>query len=304
MHGLLRRAPGPWSPTVAFEPYSAVDQYFPKTKPSALDVRCKESLEKMLKPCNLKVITPLLDQFKDWEKQEIVKLAECAGVLENLWGPVIIPRVASDTELTNYNGRTRLEKAVHVSADKAQADMLRNRCKSDQKDTALHKKRQHFSNYSQAPSVDSVSSYYRLGSKSILSESSSKLLNERARKGLAEWQVRGPEADRVLTAQVMHSLENIHDVLKRQPQYTEIAARRGSGPQARSDALYEHALNLPRCPTLPHSRSLPTVIARPPPPEDFSKLTRPGGSIVQMHDSVKLQREKNAIKSRASKVVC
>jgi len=289
---------------VAFEPYSAVDQYFPKTKPSALDVRCKESLEKMLKPCNLKVITPLLDQFKDWEKQEIVKLAECAGVLENLWGPVIIPRVASDTELTNYNGRTRLEKAVHVSADKAQADMLRNRCKSDQKDTALHKKRQHFSNYSQAPSVDSVSSYYRLGSKSILSESSSKLLNERARKGLAEWQVRGPEADRVLTAQVMHSLENIHDVLKRQPQYTEIAARRGSGPQARSDALYEHALNLPRCPTLPHSRSLPTVIARPPPPEDFSKLTRPGGSIVQMHDSVKLQREKNAIKSRASKVVC
>mmetsp|Transcript_75486 Transcript_75486/g.233524 ORF Transcript_75486/g.233524 Transcript_75486/m.233524 type:complete len:274 (+) Transcript_75486:200-1021(+) len=213
----------------------------------------------------------------------------------------------------NSNGRPKLMKAVHVTADRVQHDMLRNKSRGDQKDEALHEKRRFVSSYSAVPSRDTVSDYHRLSEVPIARDPTMQVLTEHARRKLHNWQVRGPEQSRECAAQVMRSLRSLTKAIERLPTYAEHSAhQQTSCGDACTASLHDYSKVVPKghrlfkAATVPlqHSRSSPAVVQPLPliDPEELDALNRPGGYLVNHADSAPLQMLKNKDRAVKSKI--
>lgn len=268
------------------------------------------SLQKILKPCHYSVIVPWMKSAGTEAKRDMVSLARHAsGVGTEYDDPVLAFKASQEPAVVNSNGRPRLMKAVHVTADRAQHDMIRNRCHSDQKDAALHEKRRFFSNFHPIPTRDTVADFYRLGEVPVAKDPTMQVLTEHARRKLHNWQVRGPEQNRESSAQVMRSLRSISKAVDRLPTYAEHIVSQPQGLDDMNSSLHEYSKVIPKghrsfkAPTVPlrHSSSSPAVLQPLIDPEELSAIGRPGGYLVNHADSAPLQMMKNkerAVKSK------
>eukprot|EP00415_Alexandrium_ostenfeldii_P004185 UN4185 len=201
-------------------------------------------------------------------------------------------------------------KAVHVTADRAQHDLLRNRSKADQKDTALREKRRFFSNFQPVPNRDTVAGFYRLGEVPIARDPTMEILGEHARRKLQNWQVRGPEQNSESSAQVMRSLRSLSRAVDRLPTYAEHAVSQPFGNTDCHSTLHEFSKIQPRghrsfkAPTVPlqHSSSSPAVLQPLFDPEEITAIGRSGGYLVNHADSAPLQMLKNKERAVKSKI--
>jgi len=275
-----------------------------------LDLECKESLQKILKPCHYPVIVPWMKAAGTEAKRDMVSLARHAsGVSTECVDPVTTFKASREPALVNPNGRPKLVKAVHVTADRAQHDMLRNRSQSDQRDEALQEKRRFFSTFHPIPSRDTVSDFYRLAEVPVARDPTMQVLTEHARRKLHNWQLRGPEQSRESAAQVMRSLRSLSQAIARLPTYAEHSVQHEGG-EALTGSLFEFSKTVPKghrtlkAPSVPlrHSSSSPAVLQPLIDPEDLSAVTRPGGYLVNHADSAPLQLLKNKQRAMTSKI--
>jgi hypothetical protein len=250
------------------------------------------------------------------EKRDVVKLAQLAakGGNESTHPPSWLP-AHQDPVFVNDRGRVRLAKTIPVTADRIQSDMLKNRHGSDAKDTHLEKKRQWFKEWAPIPSINSVGDFFHLKANPVYTESIAQVLSESAKRGLARWQVDGPEQNDSTAANAMRSLRSIADAVARIPRYREHARDQMAGATGRSDLLHEYSTMAPR-----GSRSLmsqPYAIpdrqvhvskSNPNLPRPFTeqaeidKISRPGGYVVNLHDREPLQMLKNRERNQSSKI--
>jgi len=239
----LHRGPGPWSPQLSTP---AGDQFFPKAGPTNLDLECKDALQQVLRPSFYPVIVPWMNSVSNEFKRDMVNVARFAsGAGVDVDDPVLAYKASRDPVHHNVNGRPKLMKGMHVTGDRAQSDLLRNRSASDQKDSTLHEKRRFFATFSPTPSRDSVSDYFRLQEVSIAEDPTMQVLTEHARRKLHQWQLRGPERDRRTAAQVMRSLRSINEAISRLPRYAEHGVQQPPGEGTRA-TLFEHSHIIPK----------------------------------------------------------
>jgi len=304
----LHRGPGPWSPQLQLP--SGRDSYNPQSGPSTLDVQCKAALHQVLKPSHYGVIVPWMRSVGTEAKRDMVNLGRHAsGASVEHEDPVHTFAASRETAILNPNGRPKLAKAVHVTADRAQSDMLRNRSGAEQRDTGRESSRRFFSNFHPIPNRDTVADFYRLGDVPIASDSTTQVLTEHARRKLHQWQVRGPEGSKEGSAQVMRSLRSLSSACERVPKYSDaVAVFRPSDPKEAGTFLHEYAMAVPkghkslRAP-LQHARSAPAIIPKPLfDPEEIEGISRPGGDRVDHFDSAPIQKMKNHERAMKSKI--
>lgn len=282
--------PGPWLPSKPADGRSG-GSYVP-SGPDNLDVECKASLQKLLKPSHYSAIDVWMRSHGTKDKKGVLKLAE-AAVGDN-GVPVQQDKAyaASQQQVQmNTKGRHRLVDAVHVTPDRMQHDLLRVRSGEEQRDKDLVRRRKFLRDYTPIPSTESVSDYYRLNDVAISREPSAKVLNEDARRGLTRWQIRGPENHREDTAHVMQALRSLSSAVDAVPQYADSMRARGSGGESH-DRLFDHGQikeasrsghYIRRVPTTQPgahlSRSAPTLPPAYMKEEDLQNITRPGGYV-------------------------
>jgi len=220
--------------------------------------------------------------------------------------PNAIAKSASEPTLVNMRGRVQKMDGVHVTADRAQNDLLRNTCASDQKDAALRRRREHFAGHASVPSTESVADYFRMQVHPAREDESSAMLSEQARRGLARWQIGGPEANTADAAQVMRSLRGLSRVVKMQPTYRDHSRDKPPGGISASNCLHEYkqVKDLSRYPqpVTKFSRPAPMRTRTPPAPEDFQSISKPGGYICKLMDSTPFQMTKNKVRNQQSKI--
>lgn len=313
----LERGPGPWIPQYRTRSGPAAQEtYFPKTGPNNLDLECKAALQQVLKPSHYGVIAPWMATARTDAKREVVKFAKVAAVGDaDLKDPRTAFMATAEPVLTNKNGRARLASSVPCTADRMQSDLLRNRCGSDQRDTALEAKRRFFKEFVPVPSCSSVDDFHKLRDAPAASDDSTRVLNEQARRNLQAWQVRGPERDSDGAAQVMRSLRTLSGAVGALPVYHEYSRERPPGGEGCTTFLNEYSKAVPRGPKsfkagsipvqLQPSRSAPALLQPAPPliePEEIEKVSRPGGFLVNMFDHPNLQMLKNKERAHTSKI--
>jgi len=305
--------PGPWIPSAGGGGSSSFDG----SGADNLDLECKASLQKILKPRNYGAIDIWMRNHGTKDKKGIVLLAEAAV------GDNGVP-VRQDSAFAasqqpvqlNPQGRHRVSDAVHVTADRQQADLTKLRCGGDQRDKELVRKRKFIRDFAPIPSADSVSDFYRLSDVPVAAEPGAKALSEDARRGLSRWQIRGPERNREETAQICQALRSLGDAVTACPTYTDNLRGRRGGSQGCSDCLFEHGeikrlsrsgCYMRRVPTTQPgqglSRSMPTIPPAYIGAEEISNVKRPGGFVVNLMDCEPLQMRKNRQRNITSKIV-
>eukprot|EP00425_Heterocapsa_triquetra_P009481 CAMPEP_0195131884 /NCGR_PEP_ID=MMETSP0448-20130528/145911_1 /TAXON_ID=66468 /ORGANISM="Heterocapsa triquestra, Strain CCMP 448" /LENGTH=347 /DNA_ID=CAMNT_0040169865 /DNA_START=23 /DNA_END=1066 /DNA_ORIENTATION=- len=321
----LHSGPGAWAPSLSapvaaawqsgLQPVYSPDARggrLPRQGPTNLDLEAKAALQKMLRPSNLNVIGPFLQQASLEDKKDVVRmerqLAACEReAVDARRAPVLV----AEEVVMNPHGRQRLAKSVPVTADRAQSDLLRNRHGADQRDTALHAKRKFFSDFAPVPSTASVDDFFRLGMLPAESDAVSKVLTEWARKRLQQWQTRGPERSREGTACVMRALRCIHVAVSAVPTYSQHSVLARPGAQGYTDSLHDYTFvrpdrNMPNIKpqprTLAHSLSAPTVLRPYLDPGEIEGVRRPGGYILDLKDKTMVQTIKNRERGTVSKM--
>lgn len=305
----IARAPGPWSPQLPGGSGRG-DPNFVRCGSSNLDIKCKESLQQILRPNNYSVIVPWVNSASKDQKEDMVRLARSAAIADSeASDPRKAWAVSQEKVQVNAKGRPRLAQAVHCTPDRAQSDLLRNRHGEDQRDASLARKRRFFTDFVQVPSSDSVNDFYRLSEVPVGSDASVGVLSERARRGLQRWQVHGPEKDREVSASVMRSLRSLNSAIKSMPSYSEQSQ---VGSRSRGDVLFEFSKSAPRgMRSLPktsppggllHSNSAPATLRPLIDPQDISTITKPGGYVVKLTDKEPVQMLKNKQRNQVSKI--
>jgi len=275
-------------------------------------------MQKILKPSNYGAIDIWMRNHGTKDKRGMVLLGEAAV------GDNGVPvhqdsayKALQQTVKLNPKGRHRVDDAIHVTADRAQADLLRIRCKEDQSDKELVRRRKFVSDFAPVPSTDSVSEFYRLGDVPISSEAGAKVLTEDARRGLTRWQIRGPERNREETAQICKALRSLGGAVDGIPQYTDEMRNRRTGGQGCSSCLHDYGevkrasrngsyiRRLPRTqPGEGLSRSMPTIPPAYISTEELAAVKRGGFSVtVGLNDCEPLQYMKNIQRNKFTKIV-
>eukprot|EP00441_Pelagodinium_beii_P023499 CAMPEP_0197657120 /NCGR_PEP_ID=MMETSP1338-20131121/44436_1 /TAXON_ID=43686 ORGANISM="Pelagodinium beii, Strain RCC1491" /NCGR_SAMPLE_ID=MMETSP1338 /ASSEMBLY_ACC=CAM_ASM_000754 /LENGTH=312 /DNA_ID=CAMNT_0043233425 /DNA_START=125 /DNA_END=1063 /DNA_ORIENTATION=- len=287
------------------------DDILPKKGPSNLDIECKASLQQILRPSNYGVINPWMESATIGMKRDMVQLAKMVKSAGER--PVQAP-VAMTQVIAIPSGRQRAANVVPVSADRAQADLLRNRSGSDARDVALQAERQYCDRYARIPSTGSVADFYRLKNAPVQMEPSTKVLTDLARARLQQWQVHGPEADHHVSAEIMRSLRSIASAVERLPTYADHRISAQPTQQGLRDSLYEYSKTtsmtgsrilkekVAKGRVMAHSSSAPAVFRPVVSEEDVSAITRPGGYVVKLMDQTPLQMLKNKSRSAQSQV--
>jgi hypothetical protein len=250
------------------------------------------------------------------DKLGVVKLAEAAvgdnGISEK---QDLAYAALQQPVQQNPKGRHRLSAAVHMTADRQQVDLMKVRSGSDQSDLNLVRKRKFARDFVATPSIDSVSEFYRLGDKPIVNEISAKVLTEEARRGLARWQIRGPENNREDTAQIMQCLRSLGDSVKSMPAWSDQLRARSMGESVGSTLHADHAIRIAArqgryerlLPTMQSGRGLARSCPTIPPAylsdDDLRNVGRPGGYVVDLMDCEPLQMKKNKQRNHTSKIV-
>lgn len=289
----------------------------------------------MLRSHHYQSINPWLASATEEEKRDMVALAK---ITEQ--GAPAPPRPAdgygerlpAPTAVTSKHGRLRLQgkvvgdlgKQVTVCGDRAQADLLRNRCGADVTDEALQRRRDRFSRYAAVPSTDSMNDYFRLQSQPVNGtdrataqpiavtrghavhggDRNTAVLTEKAQRTLEHWQLTGPEASREGAARGMRALRGLNSAVAAVPSY-EGHARAHGGSLSHLDVLHEFAATREYWPPrkLQASRSAPAIsLNAPPPPEDYHAIELPGGYMVNPYDTTDFMGRKNRARNITSKI--
>lgn len=260
-------------------------------------------MQKTLKPCYFSVIVPWMQSASIEAMRDMVKLGRAMEAGESE------PRKEETAQvLVNSTGRGRLENAIPCSGDRHQVDLLRNRSKSDQTSKTRNAERRSFAEFSMGglPNTQSVSDYFRLAQVAISKEETSKVLTEQAKRRIERWQVRGPDENPAVAAQVMRSLRSICNAVSQLPTYAESRGCR-SGGQVCTDSLYEFSLVAPKgartfkvasTGVLRPSMSEPTL-------QRSSADTKPRSLVswtLNLDDAAPVQRRKNKERSITTKI--
>lgn len=341
------RSPGPWHPTLATQSdaqgLGRGGGAWQKRGASGLDGQCQEAMQQLLRPVHYPAIVPWMRAVGSQEKREMVRLAKFASGADSADDPthrsLAAPRVlvearssrsfpvsddgvhgrsrslgaSGDRMITNAKGRPMLANTVNISGDRLQADLNRNRHGADQKDEALHRKRQFFSEYARVPSTNSVADFFKLDNSPILKDGSMAMLTENARRGLQRWQVRGPERNPEVSAAVMRSLRSLHSAVAALPKYAEHSHYADLSGQPVTDSLHDYATVVPKGHrilrpkpvldrSLKYSSSAPTLPGRLVTRSEAEAVTRPGGFIVKLMDYEPMQFLKNRQRNKSSKI--
>eukprot|EP00927_Polykrikos_kofoidii_P054500 TRINITY_DN48910_c0_g1_i1.p1 TRINITY_DN48910_c0_g1~~TRINITY_DN48910_c0_g1_i1.p1 ORF type:complete len:341 (-),score=40.37 TRINITY_DN48910_c0_g1_i1:160-1182(-) len=312
----LANGPGPWSPSLGVTGQCQAGGTFQKNGPTNLDLKCQESLQKLLKPCNYPAIVPWLRQAGASEKRDMVKLAELAarGGSE-ITHPISWLPPTGGHVVVNDRGRPRLANTIPVTGDRVQSDLAKNRHGADMRDVALEKKRRFFSNWAPVPSVDSVGDFFHLKDNPVATNAVAQVLTESAKRGLQRWQVQGPEQSGGTSANVMKSLRSLHDAVNRIPRYREHVLDERLRGQGCKDILHDYAMSQPvrtrsLVPApygrpdrhLHHSSSAPATLRPLIEPSEIDSIYRPGGYVVGLSDREPVQNLKNKERNQASKI--
>lgn len=306
----LPRGPGPWVPSsLSFPGASSQEDILPRTGPSNLDLACKAALQQILRPSNYPVINPWMMSASTAMKRDMVQLADTvkqAGEKAQMPSPAM-------QVVQNPSGRMRSASAIPMTADRAQADLQRNRSGSDQRSIAVQEERNYFQRYSRIPSTDSVADFHRLSHAPVHMEESTKVLSDQARRRLMQWQLQGPEQNHHISAEIMRSLRSISSAVDRLPTYVDAQRTRQPGTQGLKESLYDYSKTtshvgtriLKEVPVLkrtPHSSSAPALHRPLISPEDVDAIGRPGGYVVKLMDNTPLQTIKNKTRALQSQV--
>jgi len=285
--------------------------------PDNLDVECKASLQKLLKPSNYAAIDVWMRSHGTKDKKGILLLAE-AAVGDNGVPVQQDKAYAASRQPVQLNpkGRHRVATSVHVTADRQQADLLKVKSGEEQRDKDLLRRRKFLQDYAPMPSTESVSDYYRLSDVPVAAEPGAKVLTEDARRGLARWQIRGPEQNREQTAHICQALRSLGDSVNACPTYTDNLRASRSGGHGCTERLVDHGAvkqlhrsgnfirRLPMTqPGQGLSRSMPSIPPAYLDRETIENIKRPGGYVVNLMDNEPLQMMKNKRRSCTTKMV-
>jgi len=280
--------------------------------PTNLDLECKAALQKLLRPSNYNIVEPWLRQAPIQAKKDVANLEKQLVAAERDAADARKAYVMSQEKLVStQQGRPRLASAVQVTADRQQADLLRNRCGSDAKDRFREAKRQFARDFAPIPNQDSVHQQYCLQDMPLGTSDVVKVLTEDTRRRLSAWQVRGPERNKEASACVMRALRAINQAVEGMPTYQKHAAHQYSGgihdsltdySYIKPRSLHRHSRNLPNTMqpngTLSRSLSCPVSLPRYIDPQEFQKVSNPGGDIIDwVGDEVIIQGAKNRERS-------
>lgn len=284
--------------------------------PSNLDLECKASLQKLLRPSHYGAIDIWMRNHNTKDKKGMVLLAE-AAVGDNGVAPLGDKAYAALNEPVQLNtkGRHRVSTSVHVTADRQQHDLTKLRCGADQTNMELVKKRRFLDDFAPVHNINSVSEFYRLSDVPIAAEPGAKVLSEDARRGLSRWQIRGPERNREETATICQALRSLGDAVDARPTYTDELRNRRDGGKGASDCLHSYGETkrasrsgnyMRRMPmTQPGqglSRSMPSIPPSYMSLEDIKDVNRPGGFKCNLMDCEPLQMRKNRQRGITSKM--
>jgi len=313
MTGKGSSGPAPWKPNAQGEKGSRGGRVA-KEGPTQVEVECKAALEQILRPSNFAVIQPWMQSASTGAKRDMVQLAKMASSgagLSDIPSQQLLAAQRSGVVL-NPQGRNRAANVIPMTADRAQADLLRNRSGSDVKDTAVEAKRQYFARYSSIPSTDSVANFHRLKIAPVHLEESTKVLNDQCRRNLLRWQTLGPENNPDASAEMMRSLRSIASAVERVPTYKEHFGTRTLGGEACRDSLFEFSRVAPKGSRtlkesftrsqMHHSSSAPAILKPFLSQQDIDDVKRPGGYVVLLNDSEQLQLRKNKERAKFCKI--
>jgi len=274
--------PGPWNPSDTRQNLGrsgpgGTDKAFPKAGYDSLDLECTASLQKILKPSNYVAINPWMQSANSKDKRCIVNLAKASAAAEDarMENQALAHAKSMQPVVQNAKGRRRLASAIQKTADRAQCDLFINRSLADQADKGRLQSRRHLQAFASVPSLHSVSDYYSLADRPIASDPSMRVITDAARRGLALWQVRGPEENPESTAEVMQSLRSLSSTVAKMPM-----------PQA----------------TLQHSGSAPALPRPFYDPIEISNVSKPGGYRVGLQDKEHIAMLKNKTRNQNSKL--
>lgn len=282
-----------------------------------MDLECKASLQKILKPVNYPAIDVWMRNHGIKEKKGILLLAE-AAVGDN-GVPVEQDKAFAALQQPvrlNPKGRHRVADAVHVTADRIQHDLTKVRSGEDQRNKDLVKKRRFASDFVSIPSTESISDFYRLADVAVSQEPGAKVLNEDAKRGLTRWQIRAPERAREETATICQALRSIGQAVEAVPRYEDHLRIRKPGTKGTLDCLFDqgevkrafrsgnYERRLPMMvPGAGLSRSMPTIPPAYVSEKEITDISRPGGYVVGLMDCEPLQMKKNKQRNITSKLV-
>lgn len=290
-----------------------------KSGPSNLDNEAKEALQQLLKPSNFAAIMPWIYEAREQEKRDMVKLAQLAAEGGNCshCPPAWIPAPQAPLK-KNDNGRISFAKSVSMTADRYQSDLQKTASGEAQRNRLLEKKRTWIRDWAPIASINTVGDYFHLRDHPIYTHECAQVLTESAKRGLARWQLDGPERHHGVSANCMRSLRSISDAVARVPRYTQVQNRQHVG-YGRKELLYDYGQEVPASNvimprmlmpapyaipdrTMHHSSSAPATLRPTIEPADIERIKQPGGHVVGLMDREPLAMLKNRQRNNTSSV--
>mmetsp|Transcript_34138 Transcript_34138/g.76604 ORF Transcript_34138/g.76604 Transcript_34138/m.76604 type:complete len:316 (-) Transcript_34138:43-990(-) len=281
-------------------------------EPTHLDLDCKAALQQLLRPSYYGVIDPWMTTASSRMKQDMVQLGRVVKETD-LPGrnPYLLADVGKIQVLANPAGRHREANVIPVTADRVQADLLRNRSGAEQRDVRRVEKRRYMARYAAIPSTASVADFFQMSHAPIQLDPTMKVLTDRVRAKLQQWQVLGPEEQPHTAAEIVRGLRNLAAACERMPTYADYAATLDPA-QAPHERLFGYSQavprgrrtlkELPRMSKIPLASSAPALLRPFLDPEEIDAIARPGGTVVQLGDKEPLQRMKNVARASQSQV--
>lgn len=272
----------------------------------------KEALQQLLRPSYYGVIAPWMETASNRMKRDMVLLGRVVKETDHPGkNPHLLADVGKIQVIQNPAGRHREANVIPVTADRIQADLLRNRSGTQQRDVGRVKERRYMARYHSIPSTSSVADFFQLSQTPIHLDPTMKVLTDRVRAKLQQWQVLGPEQQPHTAAEVIRGLRTLAAACERMPTYADYAASLDP-EQAPHERLFGYSQAVPRgrrtlkaVPRMsktPLTSSAPAILRPFLDPAEIEAIARPGGTAVQLSDKEPLQRLKNVARASQSQV--
>lgn len=258
------------------------------------------------------MIAPWMETASNRTKRDMVLLGRVVKETDHPGkNPHLLADVGKIQVIQNPAGRHREANVIPVTADRIQADLLRNRSGTQQRDVGRVKERRYMARYHSIPSTSSVADFFQLSQTPIHLDPTMKVLTDRVRAKLQQWQVLGPEQQPHTAAEVIRGLRTLAAACERMPTYADYAASLDP-EQAPHERLFGYSQAVPRgrrtlkaVPRMsktPLTSSAPAILRPFLDPAEIEAIARPGGTAVQLSDKEPLQRLKNVARASQSQV--
>lgn len=209
-----------------------------------MDIDCKEALQQLLRPSYYGIINPWMGSASTRQKQDMILLKKRMEEADRPGkNPYLMADVGKIQITSNPWGRERESNVIPVTADRIQAEFLRNQSGAEQRDVRREKERQYMARYSEIPSTASVADFFQLSKTPVLEHPTMKVLTDRVRGKLKHWQVLGPERNPHEAAEMMRGLQTLAAACERLPSYSEYSATSSSKVHER---LFGYSQVVPR----------------------------------------------------------